>query len=385
MLVSGMPPDAAKVRAAKMSSAAAPYTGGDVRLSDELARMFDIPIERSSVSTRSHSGPMPRISGPSSTRMTSGPLLSPTGLITSGPIGEFSPAPEAKKRRVNPGVTVLENEIRFWFWLPKVWLAVSAVAFVVAIGVGVFLWAVVGRPQIFLTLAGAAVLVGVVALWNWARGRRELERYLRVYPDTSINPRNLPVGKLVKITGLVTCGNTPLDTSYQNVPRCAYTSIKLHERKAWNLSIASYSAHSWTLRHSERYVTDFYVSDLNTGTRVFIRAGNGAKVVSFIKPATTLHVSMKNKEQFPSFLKWLQNHNISTNDLEMRFEEGYIREGSTASVLGTLKTHENLIMIDPPDEASSTGWQWMRCFLPMHIEGLILVGDETPLEELCHV
>ncbi|KAL0904581.1 hypothetical protein M5K25_026708 [Dendrobium thyrsiflorum] len=50
---------------------------------------------------------------------------------------------------------------------------------------------------------------------------------------------------------LVTCGNTSLDTSYQNVPRCAYTSIELHERKRWNLSIASFTAHSWTLRHSE--------------------------------------------------------------------------------------------------------------------------------------
>ncbi|KAL0904588.1 hypothetical protein M5K25_026715 [Dendrobium thyrsiflorum] len=121
---------------------------------------------------------------------------------------------------------------------------------------------------------------------------------------------------------LVTCGNTSLDTSYQNVPRCAYTSIELHERKRWNLSIASFTAHSWTLRHSERYVADFYVSDLNSGTRVLVRAGNGAKVVSFVKPATTLHVSIKNIEQFPSLLRWLQNHTIPTDDLEMRFEEG---------------------------------------------------------------
>ncbi|KAI0488660.1 hypothetical protein KFK09_028499 [Dendrobium nobile] len=385
MLVSGLPPGEAKARAPTMSSAAAPYTGGGVRLSGELARMFDIPIDRPSVSKSSNSGPMPRISGPSSTKITSGPLLSPTGLITSGPIGEFSPVPSAKKKKVSPGLTVLESEINFSFWLPKVWLAVSAVAFAVAIGVAGFVWAAVGRPQIFLSFAGVAVLVGVLALWNWARGRRELERYFRAYPDTSINPRNLPISKLVKITGLVTCGNTSLDTSYQNVPRCAYTSIELHERKPWNLSMASYTAHSWTLRHSERYVADFYVSDLNSGTRVLVRAGNGAKVVSFVKPATTLLVSIKNKKQFPSLLRWLQNHSIPTDDLEMRFEEGYIREGSTVSVLGTLKTHENLIIVDPPDEASSTGWQWMRCFLPMHVDGLILIGDETPLEELCHV
>ncbi|XP_020598203.1 uncharacterized membrane protein At1g16860-like [Phalaenopsis equestris] len=394
MLVSGLPPAATKVRAAKMSSAAAPYTGGDVRTSytgggvrtsGELARMFDIPIDRPSVSTRSHSGPIARISGQSSTRMTSGPLLSPTGLITSGPVGEFSLAPAAKKKMVSPGVTVVESDIRVWYWLPKVWLAVSAVAFMLAIGLGAFLWAAAGRPQIFLGFVGAAVVVGVVALWNWTRGRRELERYFRSYPDTAINPRNLPVGKLVKITGLVTCGNCSLETSYQIVPRCAYTSIELYECKAWNLSLAPCIAHSWTLRHSERHVTDFYVSTLNSGTRVLVRAGNGVKVVSFIKPAITLRVSMKNKEQFPSLLRWLQNHNIPNNDLKMRFEEGYIREGSTVSVIGTLKTHENIIMIDPPDEASSTGWQWKRCFLPMHVQGLILVGDETPPEELCHV
>ncbi|KAL0904582.1 hypothetical protein M5K25_026709 [Dendrobium thyrsiflorum] len=71
------------------------------------------------------------------------------------------------------------------------------------------------------------------------------------------------------------------------------------------------------------YVADFYVSDLNSGTRVLVRAGNGAKVVSFVKPATTLHVSIKNIEQFPSLLRWLQNHSIPTDDLEMRFEEGF--------------------------------------------------------------
>ncbi|KAG0500163.1 hypothetical protein HPP92_000235 [Vanilla planifolia] len=394
MMVSGPPPPPAKDRFQRLSSAAAPYTGGDVRLSGELGRMFDIGIDRSTSVpiSRSHSGPLTRptaTSVPATTRKSSGPILPPTGLITSGRIdrrsGELSSS-TAKRKEVAPGVTVVDNDIRFWFLLPKLWLWVSAVVFLGAIGVGVFVWVEVGRLHFFVVFAGAAVGVGVMAIWNWTLGRRELERYFRAFPDSSINPRNLPVGKLVKVTGHVTCGNIPLDTSYQNVPRCIYTSTELHESRARkNLYGITYSSCTWSLKRSEKHVVDFYLSDVKSGTRFLVRAGNGAKVICFVKPTMTLLVSKKNKEQSPSFLRWLQNQHIASGDSTMRLNEGYIKEGSTMSILGTLKSHQNLVIIDPPEEVSSTGWQWRRCFIPMHVEGLILIGDETPEDELCHV
>lgn len=63
----------------------------------------------------------------------------------------------------------------------------------------------------------------------------------------------------------------------------------------------------------------------------------------------------------------------------------YIKEGNTASVMGILRKHENLIMIDPPEDIVSTGCQWRRFFFPMSVEGLILIGDERPDEVVYQV
>lgn len=55
----------------------------------------------------------------------------------------------------------------------------------------------------------------------------------------------------------------------------------------------------------------------------------------------------------------------------------YIKEGSTVSVMGVVRRHDNVLMIVPPAEPTSTGWQWARCLLPTCIEGLILMCDEN--------
>ncbi|ONK78964.1 uncharacterized protein A4U43_C01F1480 [Asparagus officinalis] len=185
---------------------------------------------------------------------------------------------------------------------------------------------------------------------------------------------------------MVTCGAAPLETSYQNISRCVYVSTELYEYRGWDgLPVDSkHRPFSWGLRHSERHVSDFYISDPNSGTRFLVRAGNGARVVSFVKPATIVEMTKKNKELNPNFLTWLAEHNISGESRVLRLEEGFIKEGGTASVMGILRKHESLTIIDQPRDIISTGCQWHRCFFPLHVEGLILIGDRSP-EAVCHV
>jgi hypothetical protein len=55
----------------------------------------------------------------------------------------------------------------------------------------------------------------------------------------------------------------------------------------------------------------------------------------------------------------------------------YIKEGSTVSVMGVVRRHENVLMIVPPTEPVSTGCQWIRCLLPTGVEGLILTCEDN--------
>lgn len=55
----------------------------------------------------------------------------------------------------------------------------------------------------------------------------------------------------------------------------------------------------------------------------------------------------------------------------------YIKEGSTVSVMGIVRRHDNMLMIVPPQEPVSTGCQWWQCLLPTYVEGLVLTCDDN--------
>ena len=55
----------------------------------------------------------------------------------------------------------------------------------------------------------------------------------------------------------------------------------------------------------------------------------------------------------------------------------FIKEGSTVSVMGVVRRHDNILMIVPPTEPISTGCQWARCLLPTYVEGLVLTCDDS--------
>lgn len=55
----------------------------------------------------------------------------------------------------------------------------------------------------------------------------------------------------------------------------------------------------------------------------------------------------------------------------------YIKEGSTVSVMGVVRRHDNVIMIVPATEPVSTACRWIHCLLPMYVEGLILLCEDN--------
>lgn len=52
---------------------------------------------------------------------------------------------------------------------------------------------------------------------------------------------------------VVTCGNVPLESSFQRVPRCVYTSSCLYEYRGWDSKAANptHRRFTWGLRSSE--------------------------------------------------------------------------------------------------------------------------------------
>ncbi|MBA0811224.1 hypothetical protein Gohar_003147, partial [Gossypium harknessii] len=186
---------------------------------------------------------------------------------------------------------------------------------------------------------------------------------------------------------VVTCGSIPLESSYQRVPRCVYVSTELYEYRGWGGKSANpkHRYFSWGCSHSEKYVADFYISDFQSGLRALVKAGYGAKVAPFVKPATAVDITKENRDLSPSFLSWLAERNLSSDDRIMRLKEGYIKEGSTVSVMGVVRRHDNFLMIAPPSEPISIGCQGSRCLLPTYVEGLILTCDENQNAEVVPV
>ncbi|XP_059663079.1 uncharacterized membrane protein At1g16860 isoform X2 [Cornus florida] len=355
LYVSGRP-EQFKERQPTIASRAVPYTGGDVKRSGELGKMFDIAVDqnpasggppplkpsRTSSSSQHSSGSVR--SGPIATktsnsgpisRKSSGPMvpLQPTGLITSGPLGssvgrrsgQLEPSASMTKAVYGTAVTSLTEEVRSGFRLSKAVMWVVLVVVVMGLVVGAFLMVAVKKAVILVAVVAVLAPVVVVVLWNCAWKKRGLLGFLRRYPDAEL--RGAIDGQFVKVTG--------------------------------------------------KNVADFYISDFQSGLRALVKAGYGAKVAPFVKPTTVVDITKENRELSPGFLRWLADRSLSSDDRVMRLKEGYIKEGSTVSVMGVVRRHDNVLMIVPSAEPVSTGCQWSRCLLPTYIEGLVLTCDES--------
>ncbi|XP_027338478.1 uncharacterized membrane protein At1g16860 isoform X2 [Abrus precatorius] len=350
LYVSGRP-EQLKERQPTMTSRAVPYTGGDPKKSGELGKMLEIPSvdpkpsrpssssQHNSGSVRSgpNSGPGGRLSGsgPMSRKSSgSGPIaLQPTGLITSGPVGsgpigsrrsgQLEQSGSVGKAVYGSAVTSLSEEVKVGFRVSRAVVWVFMVVVAMSLLVGVFLMVAVKKAVILVALGAIIVPVVLLITWNCIWGRRGLLAFVKRYPDAEL--RGAVDGQYVKVTGVVTCGSIPLESSYQRVPRCVYVSTELYEYKGLGGKSANpkHRCFSWGSRYSEKYVADFYISDFQSGLRALVKAGFGAKVAPFVEPTTVVDVTKDNRELSPNFLGWLADRKLSSDDRIMRLKEGY--------------------------------------------------------------
>ncbi|XP_066376416.1 uncharacterized membrane protein At1g16860-like isoform X3 [Miscanthus floridulus] len=348
MYVSGPAPDRKRERRLSSGSAATPpYTGGDVARSGELGRMFDIAASQSQSQAPS----------PASSRRSSGPLHRPSPSPASGPLSQLShppgllvgpspsPAPwpspavgssssssrKGSSRRKEAGTAVAAPARgRARLGVPFACYVLVAVAAAAAVGAGAFCLVSWHRWEVLAAAGGAVAAVAAVFASNAWRTAAEAERFFRRFPDTVFDEHggDMPVGELVKITGA--------------------------------------------------RVTNFYISDSNSGKRFYVRAGEGAVITPMIKYKTISFDSDK-KGASQNLKNWMATNEFSFNG-DLRVKEGLIREGDTASVIGILKKHHACDIVDAPTGVVTTGCQLIRCMFPVFIEGLILIGDEDPDE-----
>ncbi|KAL8208651.1 hypothetical protein R6Q57_008063 [Mikania cordata] len=399
LYVSGRP-EQPKERTPTMSSTAVPYTGGDIKKSGELGKMFDVenassrprksgPIANAPLRTGSfgggssshsiqtssnsanrmgssgagpgsssmkkassgplnkHGEPIRKSSGPQgggmpSSRHNSGPIppvLPTTGLITSGPLNSTG----APRRGSGPTDTAGS-----------------------------------GKSQTTMVKNQAVTYLRKEdghSFSSW--GRKSMIDFIDNYHDAEL--RTAKNGQFVKVSGVVTCGNFPLESSFQRVPRCVYTSTSLYEYRGWGSKPANptHRLFSWGLRSMERHVVDFYISDFQSGLRALVKTGYGACVTPYVDEPSVIEVDQSNIDSSPQFVRWLSDRKISSDDRVMRLKEGYIKEGDSVSVMGIVQRHNNVLMIVPPSEPVPTGCQWTRCFFPASLEGIVLRCEDS--------
>lgn len=484
LYVSGHP-EQHKERQPSFKSTAMPYTGGDIKKSGELGKMFDIPVVEPTKVRRStphhnkpgpagfansssnsgplsssghpkpvsgpltsaglprqnsasagqnrsgplvsggrpasHSGPLSRTGGdlsganrpgsgsnsqknsgplsgsgaPSIVRQNSGSLLPATGLITSGPITsgplnssgapkkpfsgplDSNGAPSHKSSSHHPINNISLQTLSIKRSFPSVILWTVVPLFIMGFVAGGFILVTVHNPILLMVVGSLCVCIVLLISWNLCWGDSSPGNFLAAYEDADL--RKAKDGQHVKVTGIVTCGSTPLESSYQRVTRCIYTSTGLHEYRGFKSkpAKAGHRRFTWALRYSERHVVDFYISDLQSGFRALVKAGYGAPVMPLVCEGTIVDVSVKNKELPAEFVRWMGSKNLSCDDRVMRLKEGYIKEGSTVTVMGVVHRQENVLMIVPPRESVSTGCQWKKLVFPRTLKGLVIACDET--------
>ncbi|KAL6960852.1 hypothetical protein U1Q18_038615 [Sarracenia purpurea var. burkii] len=106
-------------------------------------------------------------------------------------------------------------------------------------------------------------------------------------------------------------------------------------------------------------------------------SGYGARVTPYVEETIVADVNPLNKELYPEFMRWLGERNLSSDDRTMRLKEGYMKEGSTVSVMEVVQRNDNVLMIVPPPEPFTIGCQWAKCIHPASLEGIVLRCEDA--------
>lgn len=279
----------------------------------------------------------------------------------------------------NQAVTNLtkDDDYSFRKGFPKIILWSMILLFVMGFIAGGFILGAVHNGILLVIVVVLFIIVAALFTWNTCYGRQSIIGFIARYPDAEL--RTAKDGQYVKVSGVVTCGNVPLESAFQKVPRCVYTSTSLYEYRGWDSKAANptHRKFTWGLRSSERHVVDFYISDFQSGLRALVKTGYGARVTPYVDESVVVDVNPLNKDLAPEFVRWLGERNLSSDDRVMRLKEGYIKEGSTVSVMGVVQRNENVLMIVAPGDAFTTGCQWGKCMLPGSLEGIVLRCEDA--------
>ncbi|KAL2478655.1 Ubiquitin-specific protease family C19-related protein [Forsythia ovata] len=258
--------------------------------------------------------------------------------------------------------------------IPAVALYILALLFLAGLGVSIFVLIVVHNALFFIILIFLSLFVAGFLLWNSFNFTRKaaILFLLRSFPDSDLSLASH--GQLVKITGLVSCASVSLESSYEKVAQCVYTSTLLYEFGELGLkpSDVRNSCFNWRLTYAERFSTDFYITDRKSGIRVLVKAGPDCKVVPLITESELVKTNRKCRVISSDLRKWLRDRNLPVEARLLRLEEGYIREGSSVSVLGLLHRNNDVVMIVQPQDVISTGCLWQKLLLPVDVDGLII-------------
>lgn len=172
----------------------------------------------------------------------------------------------------------------------------------------------------------------------------------------------------------VSCGDIALESSYEKVGRCVYTSTLLYEYEGFGFKSlnAKQPCFLWRLAYSERFSTDFYIFDKNSGIRTLIKAGCGCRLVPLINESRLVY-TRRNRILSPNLTKWLTDKNLSADPRVIRLEEGYIKEGDCATVIGVVhRGGDDIAMVVQPPDLISTGCLWQRLLFPVNFDSLLL-------------
>ncbi|KAK1257670.1 hypothetical protein QJS04_geneDACA017374 [Acorus gramineus] len=242
------------------------------------------------------------------------------------------------------------------------------------IAVSAFFSAVVHNWLLLLFFLLLSSLPLSFLLWNSlaSSSDRSVSLFLDRFPNSDL--RSARHGQFVKVAGVVSCGSVSLESSYEKVRRCVYTSTALYCCKGFEFwaSIARHGWFGWRLAYLERLTADFYITDAKSGMRILVKAGNDSKVIPLISENPLVHTRRKNTVLSSTLRKWLGERNLSAEDNLLHIEEGYVQEGSPLTVLGILNKSDDILMITPPTECICTGCQWKKCLLPTDFHGLVL-------------
>ncbi|KAL0904936.1 hypothetical protein M5K25_027100 [Dendrobium thyrsiflorum] len=219
--------------------------------------------------------------------------------------------------------------------------------------VSLFILVVVGNALFLAALLLLSAFIIAVFFWNSLSFRRNLAVLLFVDRMPVSDLLSASDGQLVKITGVI--------------PPVHLLNAVIFP---WNLHMKRYVC--WKLAYLERFTADFYITDAKSGMRALVKAGYDSKVIPLVGENLIVNTRKKNRMVSSTLKKWLEERSLPVEARLFHLKEGFIKEGTSLTVVGMLSKKNEIYMIVPPPDAISTSCLLQKLLLPVDFDGLIL-------------